>query len=477
MDSNPIMLLIDDVHLEDRTIEERTRFLEDLGSRCKKAESDGKTPILICAGDIGEGASGLKWIEELDRDVVYVCGNHEFYGFDYYEQIDEMKRLSKENPKIRFLQNDVATICGLDFIGTTLWTDLGDFLPWPNKNSVISHYEWMSDFRRITAKKWYSDENALRLKDLFRRNGLSEEKAALLCESKAFSPLTAIDENEKAVMFLIEELQKDRERKAVVVSHHLPIRQSFERAKGLSNESSNGEALSKIDDLENSQNKGVLMMGFYANDLLELIEKTQPEYWLHGHLHRESFELIGKTKIRSSPTGYERQANEIRILEINPNSGSAELEYAEKMVAEYDWTKLMESLRSMSHVLSKIHDSIALGALDEASFEKAYEAFASRHNELRRGLRENAAAWLSAVIMGGDSKPDFKVVEESSGIADFSKKNGMKYEFPHKFPQLDGEPCGEGRRKILLQEIGKSEVQTALFKRAMFDFVRKKLNG
>lgn len=42
--------------------------------------------VVVFAGDIGVGIDGLKWIEsqEIDKPIIYVLGNHEFYNHDIH---------------------------------------------------------------------------------------------------------------------------------------------------------------------------------------------------------------------------------------------------------------------------------------------------------------------------------------------------------------------------------------------------------
>jgi predicted phosphodiesterase len=53
--------------------------------------------IVILAGDIGVGLGGLSWVARhlSDRPIIYVPGNHEFYGHD----ISLTAALRSEAPK------------------------------------------------------------------------------------------------------------------------------------------------------------------------------------------------------------------------------------------------------------------------------------------------------------------------------------------------------------------------------------------
>ena len=42
----------------------------------------------------------------------------------------------------------------------------------------------------------------------------------------------------------------------------------------------------------------------YASDLDELIERTQPQLWVHGHIHASSDYFVGRTRVVCNPRGY-----------------------------------------------------------------------------------------------------------------------------------------------------------------------------
>jgi predicted phosphodiesterase len=60
--------ILNDLHIE----------FEDFQSPVTDAD------VVVLAGDIGVGAEGLRWAEArfLDKPVIYVPGNHEFYHRD-----------------------------------------------------------------------------------------------------------------------------------------------------------------------------------------------------------------------------------------------------------------------------------------------------------------------------------------------------------------------------------------------------------
>lgn len=82
--------------------------------------------VCILAGDIGEGMQGVRWAERNIPDhiqVLYVPGNHEYYGQEYHELNDKFYTHNVYGSHVRVLINSVATINGVTFAGSTLWTN------------------------------------------------------------------------------------------------------------------------------------------------------------------------------------------------------------------------------------------------------------------------------------------------------------------------------------------------------------------
>lgn len=79
--------------------------------------------VIILAGDIftGDGTDFLEEAAEHAEHVLFVPGNHEFYGYEYHERLEFLKSLPCYT-----LHNRVVEINGVKFAGTTLWTDFND---------------------------------------------------------------------------------------------------------------------------------------------------------------------------------------------------------------------------------------------------------------------------------------------------------------------------------------------------------------
>ena len=154
--------------------------------------------VVILAGDVSTGRNGLKWALKTfpDRPVVYVLGNHEFYGQKLQKLIKELQELA-DGTNVHLLENGSFRIGDVVFLGATLWTDFA-----LNGNPVVSEVvaqTSMNDYRRIRTLPRYS-----RLKPSDTRRLHMESRRWL--EDQAFA---------------------HRGRKVVVVTHHAPSRESI----------------------------------------------------------------------------------------------------------------------------------------------------------------------------------------------------------------------------------------------------------
>ena len=110
---------------------------------------------VILAGDVSTGRNGLKWALKSfpERPVIYVLGNHEFYGQKVQKLIKEFQEMAQDT-NVHLLENQSCTIGDVLFLGATLWTDFalnGD----PVMSEVVAQTS-TNDYRRIRTLLRYS---------------------------------------------------------------------------------------------------------------------------------------------------------------------------------------------------------------------------------------------------------------------------------------------------------------------------------
>jgi predicted phosphodiesterase len=206
--------------------------------------------VVVLAGDISTGTKGLDWARKVfpHTPIVYVAGNHEYYGEAIPHLTDKLRRRARDLD-ISFLENEGCIHHGLRFLGCTLWTDLALFgRPDDGANAVLG----MADFRAIRV-------------------------------SPAFGRLRPMDTtvwHRRSVTWLSEEMPRS-ELPTVVVTHHAPSASSL-APRYRHDPASAG----------------------YASVLDGLVERLGALLWIHGHTHHSVDYQIGTTRILSNQKGY-----------------------------------------------------------------------------------------------------------------------------------------------------------------------------
>ena len=204
--------------------------------------------VLVLAGDIVDGGRVFKLFADWPTPIIYVAGNHEFYGHAI-DLMREKMRSSAVLSGIHFLENESVVIGGVRFLGTTLWTDY-------RLRSNRTQIELMEHAQR-----------GLNDHQLIRNGGLR------------FSAQDALGLHERARAWLEYELAQPFAGKTVVVSHHGPHLLSV-----------------------HARYAGDLLSAAFVSDLSALMPGV--DLWLHGHVH-DSFDYqIGRCRVVANPAGY-----------------------------------------------------------------------------------------------------------------------------------------------------------------------------
>lgn len=140
------LLVVSDLHLE---------FHRDHGNTLfRKLGSEADT--LVIAGDFTTCSGLLDAFDEVCakyENVVYVLGNHEFYGgYDYMDLYPVMNQAMERNPNLHWLENGTTEINGQRFIGGALW--------FRDCAQARANTHWLNDFRSIKGfKDWVYEKN------------------------------------------------------------------------------------------------------------------------------------------------------------------------------------------------------------------------------------------------------------------------------------------------------------------------------
>lgn len=216
------------------------------------AEATFEADVILLPGDIWKGDNGIHWARATwpDHEIVYVAGNHEYYG-NIMGHVESALRIAAQATGVHYLQNDEITIGGVRFLGATLWTDtklFGD--QWPQEvvhRGVIR----LNDFRVI-------------------RSGGGDS---------AFSIGEMIELHRATRAYIEDRLKEPFDGKTVVVTHHAPSMSSVHPRYA--------------DDPTSA--------GF-ASDCTDLF--GVPVLWVHGHMH-DSFDYVENcTRVVCNPRGY-----------------------------------------------------------------------------------------------------------------------------------------------------------------------------
>lgn len=78
--------------------------------------------LLVLAGDIHVGLGAVDLFKDWPVPVLYLAGNHEFYGQDWTRTRCDLRQACF-GTQIHFLDNDSIVLGGVRFLGCTLWTD------------------------------------------------------------------------------------------------------------------------------------------------------------------------------------------------------------------------------------------------------------------------------------------------------------------------------------------------------------------
>ena len=210
--------------------------------------------VVVLAGDIAPGVAGIEWMFSRlpGRTILYVAGNHEYYGHDLPGLIPRL-RAAARGSDIHVLENDAVVIDGVRFLGCSLWSDF-DFAGAEHRADSMRVCERLvNDYKQIRAS---DHEGPLRARDT----------RDLHLASRAWLETCLTDPHDGPT---------------AVITHHAPIvRQRPENALMAA------------------------VGGAFASDLSGLMDGDAAALWIFGHIHRAVDTKVNGTRVLSNQRGY-----------------------------------------------------------------------------------------------------------------------------------------------------------------------------
>ena len=210
--------------------------------------------LTILAGDVARPKEALSWASGLSGPVLYVPGNHEFYGGSLASTADELQRLCV-GTNVHVLDRGEIVIEGVRFLGTTLWTDFMLLGEGEKREAAIREaLRSMRDFSRI-------------------RIGVAPEAL--------FTPAASAELFEVHAGWLEARLAEPFPGRTVVITHHAPSRKSIHPRFADS-----------------------LLNACFVSDAEHLVDGTRACLWIHGHTHDSFDYVLNGTRVVCNPRGY-----------------------------------------------------------------------------------------------------------------------------------------------------------------------------
>jgi predicted phosphodiesterase len=236
----------------------RLHVLSDLHlERGAFAPHDVDADVIVLAGDIALGTKGVRWARAWarERPVLYIAGNHEFYGHDLPGLIDEMREAAAGS-SVHVLENDAVILDGVRFLGCTLWSDFDFDGPERRGDAMRLCERVVNDYEHIT---FGPAGRTLAARDTRVRHIASRR-------------------------WLSAQLAQPHAGPTVIITHHAPLIRTRPPEAALR-----------------------ALAGAFASDVTDLMGGDRVALWIFGHTHRVADLHAHGTRVVSNPRGYPHQ--------------------------------------------------------------------------------------------------------------------------------------------------------------------------
>jgi predicted phosphodiesterase len=212
--------------------------------------------VIVLAGDIARPAEAVAWASALGKPVLYVLGNHEFYGGSIADTAGQFRALS-EGTTVRLLDDESVTIGNVRFLGSTLWTDFMLFGEGERREAA-----------QADAARFMRDYSRIRTGDGPQAVLTPEDTAARFRRHAAW---------------LARELARPHDGPTVVITHHAPSTRSI-----------------------HPRFEGSLLNACFVSRAEHLLGGGRARLWIHGHTHDSFDYVVDGTRVVCNPRGYAR---------------------------------------------------------------------------------------------------------------------------------------------------------------------------
>lgn len=215
---------------------------------------DTGADVVVLAGDIARPEAAIAWARRLPAPVLYLAGNHEFYGGTLAGTMAQLKAHA-QGSNVHVLDDCALELGGVRFLGSTLWTDFRLFGDGAARDDAAAQaIRFMRDFQRIH---------------------LDEDRQQL------FTPLESARLFERHSAWLDHALDQPFDGPTVVITHHAPSACSVEP---------------RFADSP--------LSACFASRADHLMRGGRAALWIHGHMHHSVDYVLDRTRVVCNPRGY-----------------------------------------------------------------------------------------------------------------------------------------------------------------------------
>jgi predicted phosphodiesterase len=210
--------------------------------------------LIVLAGDIARPAEACAWAQRLGKPVIYVAGNHEFYGGSLDGTLAALRQHCV-GTQMHLLEEDTRIFNGVRFLGTTLWSDFSIIdAGEPRARAQELAVALIRDFSRIRAHS---------------------------ASDRLFSPADSIARFRRSAAWLQRQLDQPFDGPTVVITHHAPSARSI-----------------------HPRFAGSPLNACFVSNAEHLMGGEHAGLWIHGHTHNSFDYTVAGTRVLCNPRGY-----------------------------------------------------------------------------------------------------------------------------------------------------------------------------